>query len=45
MGGGSKTIRLPPGECIYDLRVVFANGEANEKRRLNLCNLTDLRVP
>jgi hypothetical protein len=24
---------------------VFANGEATEKRRLNLCNITDLRVP
>ena len=44
-GGGTRTIRLPPGECLYDMRVVFANGEANEKRRLNLCQITDLRVP
>ena len=44
-GGGSRTIRLPPGECLYDVRVVFANGEANEKRRLNLCQITNLRVP
>lgn len=43
--GGSRTIRLPAGECTYDIRVVFANGEANEKRRLNLCQLTALRVP
>lgn len=44
-GGGSRTIRLPAGECLYDIRVVFANGEANEKRRLNLCQITNLRVP
>ena len=44
-GGASKTMRLPPGECLYDLRVVFANGDANERRRLNLCDLTSLRVP
>jgi hypothetical protein len=44
-GGGSRTIRLPPGDCIYDIRVVFTNGDANEKRRLNLCQITNLRVP
>ena len=44
-GGATKTIRLPQGECVYDIRVVFANGEASEKRRLNLCDITDLRVP
>ena len=44
-GGASRTIRLPSGECLYDVRVVFANGDANEKRRLNLCQITNLRVP
>ena len=43
--GAARTIRLPVGECLYDIRVVFANGEANEKRRLNLCQITTLRVP
>jgi hypothetical protein len=43
--GATKVIRLPAGPCIYDVRVVFANGEATEKRRLNLCTITDLRVP
>lgn len=43
--GGTRVIRLPQGECTYDVRVVFANGEATERRRLNLCTLTDLRVP
>lgn len=43
--GATKVIRLPPGECVYDVRVVFANGEASEKRRLNLCQINSLRVP
>ncbi len=43
--GRNKTIRLPNGQCIYDVRIVYANGEATEKRRLNLCTITDLRVP
>ena len=43
--GRQTVVRLPRGQCIYDLRSVFANGEATEKRRLNLCTITDLRVP
>ena len=43
--GATRAIRLPPGECTYDYRVVFANGDANEKRRVNLCQITDLRLP
>lgn len=43
--GRQTVIRLPRGQCVYDLRSVFANGEATEKRRLNLCTVTDLRVP
>ena len=43
--GATKVIRLPNGPCIYDVRIVYANGEATEKRRLNLCTITDLRVP
>lgn len=43
--GASKVIRLPAGECLYDMRVVFANGDATEKRRLNLCQTNTMRVP
>jgi hypothetical protein len=43
--GATRVIRLPAGDCQYDVRVVFSNGEATEKRRLNLCTITDLRVP
>ena len=44
-GGATRVIRLPLGDCTYDVRVVFANGEATERRRVNLCTITDLRVP
>lgn len=42
--GRSFVIRLPQGECLYDVRVVYdrQGGPAEERRNLNLCNLTDL---
>ena len=43
--GATRVIRLPSGPCTWDVRIVWANGEAAEKRRLNLCTITDLRVP
>ena len=43
--GASKVIRLPNGPCIYDLRIVYANDDATEKRGVNLCSVTDMRVP
>lgn len=43
--GTSKVIRLPNGQCVYDVRIVYANGEATEKRRVNLCAIADMRVP
>ena len=43
--GDTRVIRLPNGACIYDLRVVFANGRSMERRRVDLCKITDLRVP
>lgn len=43
--GATRVIRLPPGECRWDVRIVYANGKSTEKRRLDLCSITDLRVP
>jgi hypothetical protein len=42
--GRSFVIRLPQGECLYDVRVVYdrQGGPAEERRNINLCNLTDL---
>ena len=43
--GATRVIRLPAGQCAWDVRIVYATGKATEKRRVNLCSITDLRVP
>ncbi len=43
--GGTFAIRLPEGECVYDLRVVYADGRAEERRRVNLCEVTVMNFP
>jgi len=43
--GGARVVHLPNGSCVYDVRIVYASGEAPEKRHLNLCTITDMRVP
>ena len=40
-----RVINLPHGQCVWDIRLVFADGPSTEKRRLNLCDVTDLPVP
>ena len=39
-------LRLPAdGHCIYDLRVVYADGHADERRNLNTCALDNISFP
>jgi hypothetical protein len=33
------------GQCINDIRVVFQNGQAVERRQVNTCDITDFNVP
>lgn len=41
--GGNQIIRLPvDGNCVYDIRIVYQGGGAEERRGVNTCNLTDL---
>jgi hypothetical protein len=42
--GQRYAIRLPMGECLYDIRIVFQGGEAQERRRVDACNITDYVV-
>ena len=43
--GGNFIVRLPAdGNCVYDIRVVFRGGVADERRGVNTCNLTDYVV-
>ena len=43
--GESKVINLPQGQCLWDIRLVFDGGRSQERRRVNLCEITDLQVP
>ncbi|MBV9813893.1 MAG: hypothetical protein JO326_14180 [Acetobacteraceae bacterium] len=40
----SRSFRLTPGICNYDLRVVFANKQSREKKNADLCHTGDLPV-
>jgi len=43
VGGGDRfAVRLPEGDCIYDVRVVWADGRPEDRRRLNLCDVIEL---
>ncbi len=39
-----KVIPLPAGQCLWDVRIVFQDGPDLERRRLNLCAITDFPV-
>ena len=42
---GKAAIRLPAdGNCIYDLRAVFAGGRSEDKRGLNVCQAEDVAM-
>lgn len=40
--GGRQLIRLPGGDCLYDVRVVYQQGGAEERRNIDTCGLGDL---
>lgn len=42
--GQSLMVSLPAGQCVNDIRVVFATGAAMERRGVNTCALTDFNV-
>ncbi|MGG5819596.1 hypothetical protein [Falsiroseomonas sp. HW251] len=42
--GQSFTIRLPQAQCLNDIRIVFANGQAHERRRVDTCQITDYNM-
>jgi hypothetical protein len=43
--GATRMIRIPAdGNCVFDLRVVFADHKSREKKGDNLCRITDLPV-
>jgi len=45
VGPGQRyAVRLPAGECTYDIRIVFQGGDAQERRQINACNIVDYVV-
>lgn len=40
--GARQVVRLPAGECRYDIRIVFQGGTAEERRDIDTCRATDL---
>lgn len=42
---GARTISLPPGECLYDVRVVYQGGVAEERLRVDACNAGLVALP
>ena len=43
--GRHFAIRLPEGPCLYDVRFVYENGQTDERRGVNLCDVTNLILP
>ncbi|MBX6376180.1 MAG: hypothetical protein IRZ13_18375 [Acetobacteraceae bacterium] len=43
--GQSFAVRLPLGDCVYDIRVVYDDHSAQERRRLNTCTLVNVTFP
>lgn len=44
--GHTGPIRLPAdGNCVYDVRVVYANGQTEERRGLNTCSVDNVFFP
>jgi hypothetical protein len=44
--GRAFTVTLPrDGTCVYDIRVVYDNNTAAEKRRVNTCEVNDVIFP
>ncbi|MBP0464870.1 hypothetical protein J5Y09_13190 [Roseomonas sp. PWR1] len=43
--GQSFHVALPPGDCVYDLRIVFRDSRALERRDgVNLCRMRTVNV-
>ncbi|WP_424810469.1 hypothetical protein [Roseococcus sp. YIM B11640] len=43
--GANRPFNLPPGDCMYDVRVVYQGGVAEERRRINACTENVLTLP
>lgn len=42
--GATFAVRLPQGDCTYDIRVVWQGGQSQERRNVNACSITNYTV-
>ncbi|WP_237214658.1 hypothetical protein [Falsiroseomonas oryziterrae] len=42
--GQTLVVRLPQAQCINDIRIVYANGQVHERRRVDTCQITDYNM-
>ena len=43
--GQSFMVVLPAGQCMNDVRVIWADGRNQEQRQMNTCTMTDMNFP
>lgn len=43
--GANFEVRLPEGECLYDVKIVFQNGGDIERRDVNTCDIANMIFP
>ena len=43
--GAVFPVRLPEGDCVYDMHFVYQNGQSQERRGVNLCEVTNVTLP
>lgn len=43
--GGGRVFTLAAGRCLFDLRVVYAGGMTEQRRRLDLCGAPTITLP
>ena len=43
--GATRAFTLPPGECLYDIRIVYQGNIAEERRRIDACREQSLELP
>ncbi len=42
--GQVLNLRLPQGQCVNDIKVVYEGGRPQEWRRVNTCDITDFDI-
>jgi hypothetical protein len=43
--GATRAFTLPPGECLYDIRIVYQGNILEERRRIDACAEQSLELP